>query len=99
MTSDPTDERARRADTVRTITESTRVERSTDRPEPLSDRAAVLIAMTLVVSAVSTLRGVGLGSEFLPVWLSAWGLSWIVACPTVLVILPLVRRVTGWLCP
>lgn len=45
MTSDPTDERARRADTVRTITESTRVERSTDRPEPLSDRAAVLIAI------------------------------------------------------
>lgn len=69
------------------------------RHAPIVMALLLSIAMTLVVSAVSTLRGVGLGSEFLPVWLSSWGLSWIVAFPTVLVILPLVRRVTGWLCP
>lgn len=60
--------------------------------------ALLSIAMTLVVSAVSTLRGVGATPEFLPIWLSSWGLSWLVAFPTVLAILPLVRRLTGWLC-
>lgn len=50
MDSDPTDERARRADTVRTIVESGRVEsapasaRDSSVHEPLSDRAALLIA-------------------------------------------------------
>ena len=60
--------------------------------------ALLSIAMTLGVSAVSTLRGVGATPEFLPIWLSSWGLSWLVAFPTVLAILPLVRRLTGWLC-
>ena len=68
------------------------------RHAPIVMALLLSIAMTMVVSAVSTLRGVGLGPEFLSVWLSSWGLSWIVAFPPVLVILPLARRMTGWLC-
>jgi hypothetical protein len=56
------------------------------------------VVMTMVVSAVSTLRGVGLTDAFLRVWLSAWGLSWLIAFPTLLLILPLVRRLTGRIC-
>jgi hypothetical protein len=43
---------------------------------------------------VSTLRGIGFTQSFLGIWLSAWGLSWLIAFPTLLVALPLVRRAT-----
>jgi Protein of unknown function (DUF2798) len=52
------------------------------------------IIMTCVISLVSTLRGVGLVPGFLPFWLGSWGLSWVIAFPTLLVVLPLVRKVT-----
>jgi len=50
--------------------------------------------MTCVVSLISTWRSVGLISGFVPLWLSAWGLSWIVAFPLLLVVLPLARALT-----
>lgn len=68
------------------------------RLAPLVMALLLSIAMTMVVSAVSTLRGVGAGPAFWNVWLSAWGLSWLVAFPTVLGLLPLARRATGMLC-
>ena len=37
------------------------------------------VIMTFVVSAISTLRSLGLSSEFLSTWPVAWGLSWLVA--------------------
>lgn len=52
------------------------------------------VLMTFIVSLVSTLRGIGLAQSFLGIWLSAWGLSWLIAFPTLLVALPLVRRAT-----
>ncbi|HVY07671.1 MAG TPA: DUF2798 domain-containing protein [Burkholderiales bacterium] len=52
------------------------------------------IFMTLIVSLISTLHGVGLAPETLRIWMGAWGLSWIVAFPTLLLVLPLVRRLT-----
>lgn len=55
------------------------------------------VFMTFVVSLVSTLRGIGLAADFLPIWLSAWGISWVIAFPTLLVVLPLVRRLTALL--
>ncbi|HEY0926131.1 DUF2798 domain-containing protein [Brevundimonas sp.] len=65
---------------------------------PLVMALLLSVVMTMVVSAVSTLRGVGLTDAFLRVWLSAWGLSWLIAFPTLLLILPLVRRLTGRIC-
>lgn len=53
------------------------------------------ILMTFIVSMISTLRGVGLSPEMPRIWFSAWGLSWLVAFPTLLLILPLVRKATA----
>jgi len=50
------------------------------------------VLMTFVVSAISTLKSLGPTSTFLLTWPSAWALSWLVAFPTLLVVLPLVRR-------
>jgi hypothetical protein len=55
------------------------------------------ILMTAVVSVISTLRSLGPTSAFLAIWPGAWGLSWLVAFPTLLVVLPLVRRIVAWL--
>ena len=53
------------------------------------------IVMTFIVSMVSTVRSIGLSPEMPRIWLSAWGLSWVFAFPTLLVVLPLVRKATA----
>lgn len=53
------------------------------------------IFMSFVVSGVATVKNVGLVEGFIPSWMSAWGISWLVAFPTLLVVLPLVKRVVG----
>ena len=53
------------------------------------------ILMTCIVSAISTLRGVGFAPNFVHVWLSAWLISWLVGFPTLLLVLPVVRRATA----
>ncbi|SDJ86354.1 Protein of unknown function [Bradyrhizobium sp. Rc2d] len=55
------------------------------------------ILMTAVVSVISTLRSLGATPAFLATWPGAWGLSWLVAFPTLLVVLPLVRRIVACL--
>ncbi len=52
------------------------------------------IIMTCVVSLVSTLHGFGLAIGMLQVWLGSWAWSWAIAFPTLLVVLPFVRRAT-----
>ncbi|WP_199085696.1 DUF2798 domain-containing protein [Bosea sp. ASV33] len=53
------------------------------------------ILMTFVVSGISTLKALGLTAEFLQTWPGAWALSWVVAFPTLLVVLPVVRRLVA----
>jgi predicted lysophospholipase L1 biosynthesis ABC-type transport system permease subunit len=53
------------------------------------------IIMTFVVSAIATLKSLGPTPAFLDTWPSAWALSWLVAFPTLLAVLPLVRRIVG----
>lgn len=55
------------------------------------------ILMTCVVSAVATLRNIGLTEGVAGHWLQVWGLSWLIAFPTLLLVLPLVRRIVGLL--
>ncbi len=55
------------------------------------------VMMTFIVSAVSTLRSVGPVPDFLRIWMGAWSLSWVVAFPALLMVLPVVRRVVGWI--
>jgi len=56
------------------------------------------LLMTFIVSAISTLKGLGLSASFLPTWLASWGISWLIAFPTLLALLPLVRRIVGIVC-
>lgn len=53
------------------------------------------IIMTFVVSMVSTLRSLGLEEFSLYVWMSAWAISWLIAFPTLLLVLPVVRKITA----
>ena len=55
------------------------------------------IFMTAIVSLVSTLRSVGLVDGVVTLWLGAWGMSWLIGFPTLLLVLPVVRRLTAWL--
>lgn len=51
--------------------------------------------MTFVVSAISTVKALGFTPAALQSWPGAWGVSWLVAFPTLLLVLPLVRRMVA----
>jgi len=53
------------------------------------------VLMTFVVSAISTFRSLGPTPAFLATWPSAWAISWLVAFPTLLAVLPLVRKIVA----
>lgn len=55
------------------------------------------ILMTFIVSLVSTLKSLGLDAFTIQGWLSAWGLSWLIAFPTLLLVLPVVKKLTSYL--
>jgi hypothetical protein len=74
--------------------------RSTFRRLPARYGAVVMplilsVLMTFVVSGIATLKALGPSPQMLAVWPVSWGLSWLVAFPTLLVILPLVRRMVA----
>ncbi len=49
--------------------------------------------MSLLVSAISTLRAAGPGAEWPHLWIGAWLTAWLVAFPVVLVVARLTRRI------
>jgi len=51
--------------------------------------------MTCIVSFISTLRSVGWEAGMPDLWLGSWLLSWLVAFPVLLLILPVVRKLTS----
>ena len=51
--------------------------------------------MTCVISGISTVNALGFTALVLRDWPRAWSMSWIVAYPTILVVLPVVRRLTA----
>lgn len=53
------------------------------------------IMMSCIISGVSILRALGWVENFFGKWMGAWGISWLIAFPTVLVILPLVRKIVN----
>ena len=53
------------------------------------------VLMTFIVSMVSTLRGIGLAPSFVRIWLGAWAISWLIGFPTLLLVLPIVRKATA----
>jgi hypothetical protein len=54
------------------------------------------VLMTFVVSAISTLRSLGPTPAFVATWPAAWAISWLVAFPTLLAVLPLVRKIVAF---
>lgn len=56
------------------------------------------VLMTFIVSFIATVKNLGLQAELPHNWMTAWGLSWLVAFPTLLLVQPAVRRIVGWLC-
>ncbi|MEO8386836.1 MAG: DUF2798 domain-containing protein [Polaromonas sp.] len=53
------------------------------------------VFMTCIVSIISTLKGVGMAPGILRIWLGVWALSWVIAFPTLLLVLPLVKKATA----
>lgn len=53
------------------------------------------LLMTCVVSGISTVNGIGLADGVIGKWMQAWGLSWMIAFPVMMVVLPLVRRIVA----
>lgn len=51
--------------------------------------------MTVIISGISTIMALGISWMALGAWPIAWIGSWIIAFPTVLVVLPLVRRLVA----
>lgn len=51
--------------------------------------------MTCLISLIATWRSVGPTTELLRLWPGSWLLSWAVAFPVTLLVLPLVRRITA----
>lgn len=49
--------------------------------------------MSLLVSAISTLRAAGPGADWSVLWMGAWLTAWLIAFPVVLVVAPLTRRI------
>jgi hypothetical protein len=62
---------------------------------PLLFNAILSGLMTLIVSAISTIRVMGTQPDAAEAWLTSWGLSWAMAFPMVAVIAPLTRKLVG----
>ncbi|MCO6414910.1 DUF2798 domain-containing protein [Siccirubricoccus sp. KC 17139] len=53
------------------------------------------LMMTFIISGISTLLALGPSLAFLRAWPVSWAMSWMIGFPTLLVVLPLVRRLVG----
>jgi hypothetical protein len=53
------------------------------------------ILMAGIVSCVATLTSLGTTPDFVGHWLRAWLASWLIAFPTLLFVLPIVRRIVA----
>lgn len=50
--------------------------------------------MSGLISMINMIKNVGWVENFMSMWLSAWLFSWLVAFPAVLILLPLMRRLS-----
>ncbi len=55
----------------------------------------ISVFMSCIVSGVATLHSTGMTPDFVHTWMGAWALSWVIAFPTLLTVLPVARRVVG----
>jgi hypothetical protein len=50
------------------------------------------LVMTFLVSGVATYRAIGFGDAAIAKWMTSWMIAWAVAFPTMLIMMPVVRR-------
>lgn len=53
--------------------------------------------MSCLVSGIATYRALGFVPNFVAEWMGAWGSSWLVAFPAVLIVAPIARRMVAML--
>ncbi|MCR8923081.1 DUF2798 domain-containing protein [Dasania sp. GY-MA-18] len=53
------------------------------------------LLMSAIMSMVVSLLNVGLVENIFAIWLRAWGISFVIAFPTIIVISPLVKRLVN----
>ena len=51
--------------------------------------------MSFIITCVATFKAVGLGQDFLGIWMSAWVFSWMIAFPTILFVAPFARKLVA----
>ncbi len=52
------------------------------------------LVMSLIVSFISTVKALGFSWLLVSPWLTSWGISWAIAFPTVLFVLPFARKLS-----
>lgn len=52
------------------------------------------LVMSGIVSFISTVKALGFSWLMVSPWLSSWGISWAIAFPTVLFVLPFARKLS-----
>lgn len=52
------------------------------------------LVMSGIVSFISTVKALGFSWLLVSPWLTSWGISWAIAFPTVLFVLPFARRLS-----
>ncbi|HDF2327943.1 TPA: DUF2798 domain-containing protein [Morganella morganii] len=52
------------------------------------------LVMSGIVSFISTVKALGFSWQLVSPWLTSWGISWAIAFPTVLFVLPFARKLS-----
>ncbi|HDU8695136.1 TPA: DUF2798 domain-containing protein [Morganella morganii subsp. morganii] len=52
------------------------------------------LVMSGIVSFISTVKALGFSCLLVSPWLTSWGISWAIAFPTVLFVLPFARKLS-----
>ena len=55
----------------------------------------MVLIMTFIVTFVSTAKNIGFPSGFIILWLKSWGFAFIVAFPTVMLIMPSIKKIVS----
>lgn len=55
--------------------------------------------MSSVMSMIIGILNVGLSEDIVRVWLEGWAYSFVISFPVLLLISPLVKLMTNWVCP
>lgn len=56
------------------------------------------VFMCGVVSLVATVKALGVSPQLVAAWMEGWAVSWLLAFPVVLIVMPLVRRIVSVVC-